>query len=199
MDITSPPNTLRPVAATIDIPDPAPWTVLEGDANTENYGWRQPRHNAYTSRRGFDDDFARVLSNASGLQFALHFAAAVRAVTELERLADSRQTKFERKPMKDGSNLFGFTPNPLTGEVELNGGEGLRSMYQYMKEVLQMLYRNNLLHISALGQYEPLQQSMLQLQGKSRMAKGRHGFRDPERGQVLCCKQWCYGDRRLKS
>src|SRR4051794_31771913 len=36
------PASEQPMPATIDIPDLAPWTVLDGDANTQNYGWRQP-------------------------------------------------------------------------------------------------------------------------------------------------------------
>ena len=145
MDSTSLPNTQRPVRATIDIPAPSPWVDLEGDAKTQDYGWRQPRYHVLLSDRPFDDDFARVLIRC--LPFGVHFATGPGSVIELKRLADSRQTKFEGKPLKDGSNLFGFYNNPVTDRIEVNGGDGLREMYDYMKDVLQMLYRKDLVRI----------------------------------------------------
>jgi hypothetical protein len=147
MDSNNAPNAQPRVTATIDIPDPPPWRVLEGDANTQDYGWRQPRYNAQVMERGFDDDIEAVLLNPA-LPFGFHFLTAAVLVGELERLADSRQTKFEGKPMKDGSNLWEFNRSPDTEEVEVvNGSEGLRHMYHYSKDVLEMLYRNNLVTI----------------------------------------------------
>jgi hypothetical protein len=121
--------------ATIDIPDPAPWTVVDGDANTQGYGWRQPQYNALISGRGFDGDFDTILKNPDAAFLA----------SELERLADSRQTKFEGKPNKDGSNLHECNFHLTNEDPEgVNGSEGLKGMYDYMKDMLEMLYRNNL-------------------------------------------------------
>ena len=49
--------------------------------------------------------------------------------------------------MKDGSNLFVLYDNPVTDRIEVNGGDGLVEMYDYMKDVLQMLYRKDLVRI----------------------------------------------------
>jgi hypothetical protein len=46
MNGTSAPSPLPRMAATINLPGPALWTVLEGDANTPDYDWRQPQYHA---------------------------------------------------------------------------------------------------------------------------------------------------------
>lgn len=46
------PTTQPRVLATIDIPAPAPWAFLEGEASSQDYGWRQPQYRATTSERG---------------------------------------------------------------------------------------------------------------------------------------------------
>jgi hypothetical protein len=137
----------QPMPATIDIPDPAPWTVLDGDAVTQDYGWRQPQYNALISGRGFDADFDTILENPN-LPLGILFSDVVFLAPELERLADSRQTKFEGTPNKDGSNLHEFNFHLTNEDAEgANGSVGLQSMYDYMKDILQMLYRNNLVTV----------------------------------------------------
>ena len=171
MDSTSLPNIQAPVTATIDIPGPAPWTDLEGDANTNDYGWRQPRYNVTFSKRPFDDDFAGILVKSKpSLPLGAHLAYSPIVVTELERLADSRQTKFEGKPLKDGSNLFTRTYNPVTGHSEPNGSQGLREMYGYMKEVLTMLFQRCLVLVEDdLGTTNAVQQRRYVTYGRDRL------------------------------
>jgi hypothetical protein len=147
IDGASAPNTQPRVAATINIPDPLPWTVLEGDATTQDYGWRQPKYHALDTGRGFDKGFHMILLSR-GLTFGYYFSSAVLLLSELGRLADSRQTKFEGKPRKDRSNLHHFRMNSDAGTAEVNGSEGLWLMYDYSQNVLQMLYRDSLLKVN---------------------------------------------------
>src|SRR5271168_1337420 len=79
------PTSEQPMPATIDIPDPAPWTVLDGDAITQDYGWRQPQYNALISGRGFDADFDTILENPN-LPLGILFSDIVFSAPELERL-----------------------------------------------------------------------------------------------------------------
>ena len=50
--------------ATIDIPGPSPWTILDGGANTQGYCWGQPQYNALISGRGFNADFNTILEKS---------------------------------------------------------------------------------------------------------------------------------------
>jgi hypothetical protein len=120
---------------------------LNGDAITQDYGWRQPQYNTLISGRGFDADFDTILENLN-LPLGILFSDVVFLAPELERLADSRQTKFEGKPNKDGLNLHEFNFHSANEDAEgVNGSVGLKGMYDHMKDMLQMLYRNNLVNV----------------------------------------------------
>jgi hypothetical protein len=70
-------------------------------------------------------------------------------VPELELLADSWQTKSKGKLNKDRSNLHEFNFHLTDEDTErVNSSEGLKCMYGYMKDMLEMLYRNNLVTVA---------------------------------------------------
>lgn len=70
---TAHPLRIQPrVDAKIDIPDPAPWRVLQSHANMQDYGWRQSQYHGITTGVASTRTFHRILLNP-GLTFGHYF------------------------------------------------------------------------------------------------------------------------------